>query len=214
MNKRIQSVLDFYLLVANLKTIIRTGWIDWEISAPRLESVAEHIYGTQMLAIAMVSEYKLDLDLRKIVFMLAVHELGETIVGDFSPFSNITKDEKRRIELEVVEKILANLAIGNEIKDIYIEFEENKTPEAKFCKQVDKLEADIQAKIYDQEGFTDFATARTGKLEKERQYHISVGCKNFGDAFANYDINHGMFPDEVFMEFIKFVRDNKLEVGK
>ena len=44
--------------------VIRTGWIDWNVKRNRLESVAEHIYSTQMLAIAMKSEYGYDILIR------------------------------------------------------------------------------------------------------------------------------------------------------
>ena len=54
--QKIQAILDFYILTTKLKETIRTGWKLWEISAPRLESVAEHVYGTQVLALAIISE--------------------------------------------------------------------------------------------------------------------------------------------------------------
>lgn len=60
-----QSVVEFYVLCNKLKYIIRTGWLEWNIKSDRLESVAEHIYGTQMLAIAMWSEYHYDIDIKK-----------------------------------------------------------------------------------------------------------------------------------------------------
>ena len=77
-----KSVLDFYVLCNKLKDIVRTGWKDWRVSRERVESIAEHIYGVQMLAIAMHSEYQYDIDLTKVILMLAIHELGETVIGD------------------------------------------------------------------------------------------------------------------------------------
>ena len=43
----------------------RTGWKTWNVKRDRLESVAEHVYGVQMLAIAMKSEYSYDIDINK-----------------------------------------------------------------------------------------------------------------------------------------------------
>ena len=48
-----QKVIEYYMLCNKLKNLIRTGWMDWHVNKERLESVAEHIYSTQMLAIAM-----------------------------------------------------------------------------------------------------------------------------------------------------------------
>ena len=39
-----------------------------------------------MLAIAMKSEYSYDIDIMKVILMLAVHELGETVIGDLTQF--------------------------------------------------------------------------------------------------------------------------------
>ena len=57
-----QRVIDFYVLTNKLKNVIRTGWLNWHVSSQRVESVAEHVYGVQMLALAMYSEYKYDID--------------------------------------------------------------------------------------------------------------------------------------------------------
>ena len=55
-----QKVLEFYVLCNKLKNVIRTGWIEWNVKRERIESIAEHVYGVQMLALAMYSEYKED----------------------------------------------------------------------------------------------------------------------------------------------------------
>ena len=75
--KKTERVIEYYVICNRLKTLIRTGWKNWQVQGDRLESVAEHIYGTQMLAIAMYSEYGYDLDLKKVILMLAIHELEE-----------------------------------------------------------------------------------------------------------------------------------------
>jgi putative hydrolase of HD superfamily len=209
-SQQVQSVLDFYILANKLKETIRTGWKLWEISAPRLESVAEHVYGTQMLAIAIISEYKIDVDLRKVILMLAIHELGEAIIGDITPWDDMTREEKSRIELAAVEKVLSKLVMGDEIRDIYIEFEENQTKEARFCKQTDKLEACLQVKLYEDAGFSDYAKTKTGKLEERRRYHLGKGNDTLSKAWINNEIEPGIYSGE-FLELAKFIRDNDMK---
>ena len=97
-----QNVLNYYVVCNKLKNVIRTGWKDWKVKRERIESVAEHIYGVQMLAIAMKSEYQYDIDMQKVIFMLAIHELGETVIGDLTQFQ-ISREEKERIEHEALE---------------------------------------------------------------------------------------------------------------
>lgn len=81
-----QNVINYYVLCNKLKNVIRTGWKDWNVHRDRIESVAEHIYGVQMLAIAMQSEFEYDIDIEKVIFMLAIHEIGETVIGDLTQF--------------------------------------------------------------------------------------------------------------------------------
>lgn len=149
-----ENVVNYYVICNKLKNIIRTGWKDWNVKKERLESVAEHIFGTQMLAIAMKSEYQYDVDIMKVIFMLAIHELGETIIGDLTQFQ-ISKEEKIKIEHDAVKEILSNLLEEKQIEELFLEFDLHKTKEAIFAYQCDKLECDLQSKLYDEEGCVD-----------------------------------------------------------
>lgn len=91
---KITNSLKFYLLATELKDKVRSGWKIWHVNKERLESVAEHIYGTCILAIALDSEFELGLDLSKVIFMLVLHELEEVIIGDLTPFDTISAAEK------------------------------------------------------------------------------------------------------------------------
>ena len=157
-----QSVLKYYVLCNRLKDVIRTGWKDWRVERERVESVAEHIYGVQMLALAMHSEYKYDVDIFKVLFMLAIHELEEIIIGDLTLFQ-ITKEEKEELGHEALEKVLKDLLEGDTIKELIKEFDARKTKEAIFAYQCDKLECDIQSKLYDEEGCVDLSNQEGNK---------------------------------------------------
>ena len=52
-----ENVVKYYAICNRLKNVIRKGWKLWNVQRDRLESVAEHIFSTQMLAIAMEHEY-------------------------------------------------------------------------------------------------------------------------------------------------------------
>lgn len=154
MRSKEENVLEYYTLCNRLKNTIRTGWKDWNVNRERLESVAEHIFGVQMLAIVMKSEFSYEIDLMKVVFMLAIHELGETVIGDLTRFQ-ITREEKEKLEHEAVHKILYNLLDGEMIEALFLEFDAQETLEARFAYQCDKLECDLQCKLYDEEGCVD-----------------------------------------------------------
>ena len=191
-----ENVINYYVICNKLKNIIRTGWKDWNVKKERLESVAEHIFGTQMLAIAMKSEYQYDIDIIKVIFMLAIHELGETIIGDLTQFQ-ISKDEKIKIEHDAVKEILSNLLEKKQIEELFLEFDSHKTKEAMFAYQCDKLECDLQSKLYDEEGCVDLNHQKNNKtmdnklvkqLLQEGNSWSEMWLK-FGQSIYPYDDN-------------------------
>ena len=149
MNK---NIIDFYMITNVLKHKIRTGWEELGISSERLESVAEHVYGCLMLAIAIDSEYKLDLDMYKVLKMLSLHELEETIIKDYTIRDDLSKEEKLKQGMESVIKATEGMLKQSEIIDLLDEFNNHVTKESIFCYYIDKIEWDFQAKIYDLNG--------------------------------------------------------------
>ena len=204
-----ERVINYYVLCNKLKHVIRTGWKDWNVEVDRLESVAEHIYGTQMLAIAMKSEYNYDIDIMKVIYMLAIHELGETIIGDLTQFQILKKD-KIKIEREAVHKILSNLLDGEKIEELFLEFDERSTKEALFAHFCDKLECDIQARLYDEDGCVDLNkqegndTYNHPDVQKllNKGYSFSKMWLTFGQQKYNYDDN--------FMKVSEYAKNNKI----
>ena len=150
-NQKIKNLLEFYLLATELKDKIRRGWEIWNIDRERVESVAEHIYGTCILAISIDSEFELDIDIYKVVMMIVLHEIEEIKIGDLTPFDKITKEEKRRLGKRAVEEILSTLNKKVQYIELIEEFEGMKTKESTFAKMCDKLETDIQCKLYCEE---------------------------------------------------------------
>ena len=191
-----ENVINYYVICNKLKNIIRTGWKDWNVKKERLESVAEHIFGTQMLAIAMKSEYQYDVDIMKVIFMLAIHELGETIIGDLTQFQ-ISKEEKIKIEHDAVKEILSNLLEEKQIEELFLEFDSHKTKEAIFAYQCDKLECDLQSKLYDEEGCVDLNHQEGNKTMDNKLVKQLLQEKNswsemwlkFGQSIYPYDDN-------------------------
>lgn len=95
-----ENVIHYYVMCNKLKNVIRTGWKNWKVQRERIESVAEHIFGVQMLAIAMKSEYQYDVDIMKVIYMLAIHELGEVVIGDLTQFQ-ISREEKEKKNMKL-----------------------------------------------------------------------------------------------------------------
>ena len=190
-----QRVIEYYVLCNKLKNVIRTGWKVWNVKRERIESIAEHVYGVQMLALVMWDTYKYDIDIFKTAMMLAIHEIGETVIGDITQFE-MPKEEKERLEHEAVNKILRGFDT-NTIETLFLEFDEGKTNEAFFAFQCDKLEWDLQAKLYGEEGCVDLNDQEGNKVKENRivKRLLDEGntweemCMKFGQEVYPYDDN-------------------------
>lgn len=210
-----QNVIEYYVLCNKLKNIIRTGWLDWKVKRKRIESVAEHIFGTQMLALAVYSEYKYDIDIKKVIIMLALHELEEIKIGDLTPFQ-ITKEEKKKIGKKAVKDIIKNLNIKDDIDKIIDEFDERITKEALFAHHIDKLECDLQCKLYDEENCVNLNNqeCNTSYHNKEVQEYIKKGDSwskmwiEFDKKRYNYDKNFNSILDYALENEIKYEEKN------
>ena len=208
-----ESVLNYYILCNKLKNVIRTGWKDWKVERERIESIAEHIFGVQMLAIAMKSEYKYDVDIQRVIFMLAVHELGETIIGDLTQFQ-ISKAEKEKLEHEAVHKILEGLLDGETIEELFLEFDSHSTKEAMFAYQCDKLECDLQCKLYDEEGAVDLSKQEGNKTMNNDAVKALL---DDGTSWSTMWLKFGQqtYPyDDNFRAVSNFAINNKIKQGK
>ena len=204
-----KRVIDYYVLCNKLKNVIRTGWKDWNVQRERLESVAEHIFGVQMLAIAIKSEYQYDIDIMKVIFMIAIHELWESVIWDLTEF-DISREEKEKIEHEAVHNILKDLIDGEEIEKIFLEFDGHKTKEASFAYQCDKLECDLQCKLYDEEWWVDLNKQEShSAIENERVQNLLKENKTWSEMWLEYDKENIPY-DGNFKKIINYALNHKI----
>jgi putative hydrolase of HD superfamily len=212
-----ENVIRYYVLCNKLKSVIRTGWKDWHVNAERIESVAEHIYGVQMLAIAIQSEYQYNIDLNKVIMMLAVHELEEILIGDLTQFQ-ISKAEKIIIGHKAVEDVLGDLLYKDEIKNLILEFDERKSSEALFAHYCDKLECDLQSRIYDEKGYVDLKNQEGNETYNDPtvQKYIKSNMSwsemwlKYGQEKYNYDENFKKISDYALThKIIEFQKNQK-----
>lgn len=204
---KINKVLKFYYLATSLKDKIRSGWIKWNVSKDRLESIAEHIYGTCILAISIDSEFNTGVDLNKVLRMLVLHELEEVIIGDITPYDSVTEEEKLNMGKKAVSEILDGLIKKEEYEELLNEFNEHKTKESKFAFCCDKLEADLQAKKYDE--YCDIYNPVDKKMIEEgwNKKFIENGATKISDLFISYDMKHF---DDLFSSIALYIKNNDI----
>jgi len=212
-NFRARSVVEYYVLCNKLKDIIRTGWKKWNVDRERLESIAEHIFGVQALAISMVSQYEYDIDLYKVIFMLSVHELEEILIGDLTEW-DVNKDDKLKEGHNAIKAILGGLLSGRQIEEIILEFDARKTKEALFAYHCDKLECCIQCKLYDEESCVDLSKQDDNNIyNTEIIQQLLDKEKTWSRMWLEYDRSK-FSCDSNFEEVLDYVKNNFISIKK
>lgn len=134
-----RALLEFLGKAEKLKCNTRHSWT----SSGRHESVAEHSWRLALMAYLMKDAFP-DTDIDKVIRMCLIHDLGEAVTGDIPAFEKTRQDEET--ENDAVQGLFASLPepYCGEIRALWAEMEERRTPEAKLYKALDKLEALIQ----------------------------------------------------------------------
>lgn len=148
------ALIETWFEIVHLKQLFRKGWLERGVTPARCETVAEHTFGNAMLCLMLLHEHP-ELRVERVLRMALVHDLGEAYVGDITPNDNVPKQEKVRLETNAVNKILGKLPGGDQLIADWQEYEEQQTPEAKFVKQIDRLEFAMQASVYEHQGLVD-----------------------------------------------------------
>lgn len=162
------GLMRFMSLALGLKRVRRQGWLDRGVDDA--ESVADHSWSVALLAWLLAADHP-DLDRPRVLLLGIVHDLPEALAGDSTPFDahrnaageipeehfssapeyTLDRDTaKRELEEAALTEMTACLGddAAKELRDAWREYDDALTPEARFVKQVDKLEAMIQARAY------------------------------------------------------------------
>jgi len=124
------------------------------------ESSAAHSWRLSLMVFVVANELNLNLNIEKALKIAIVHDLAESITGDidylFITNGKVSKEEKKKLEENAMQQIKNSLPkkIGNEIYNLWKEFETQSTNEGKFVKALDKLETlthlvEVGYKAYD-----------------------------------------------------------------
>lgn len=208
--EKIKAILDFYKLSTVLKDLERTGWKRWGVKRRRVESVAEHIYGTCMLALAVWSETLPEVNISEVITMLVLHETEEIVIGDITPYDNEKKLKIKENGEEAVQKIFSDLIARDAYFKLVHDFDERKTPEAIFAHKCDKLECDLMARLYSDEDALKNEYADNIKQDKRIEEFNKNGIYDVADYFALTDTKHFKDKDDIFNKINKYIVGKKI----
>lgn len=140
-------IYKYFKEINKLNETLRSGWKIMNIPIDRIESVSEHTFTMALLSLAVIDKYNLCLNTDKVLKMILIHELGEIDVGDITPYETEKLLTKHANELAGITRV-ANIINEEWIINLWKEFEDRKSEEARFVYKMGKLQAVLQAKYY------------------------------------------------------------------
>ena len=147
-SRTIEHLMNFFKASEKLKTTMRHSWTS---DCNRQESSAEHSWMLCLIALTIFDQMKITFDQLKVLKILIIHDLAETIIGDIPSFDVEGRKNKKEREHKAMKSLVANLPFEtrNEFQSLLVEYDENETIEAKVAQAIDKFESPLQHNISD-----------------------------------------------------------------
>jgi putative hydrolase of HD superfamily len=146
MERQINSILKVLTLAERLKFELRHSYT----SAGRQESVAEHCWRMSLMAVLIEPLLTKKVDTTRLLKMIIIHDLVEAEAKDISALDVLRNPEirlkKNAREKQAIENLRAALkeTNGQEIYELFYEFEHKDSYESKVANALDKLEVQLQ----------------------------------------------------------------------
>ena len=171
------ALLRLAQFASKLKSIPRTGWLDRGIPPLQVESVADHSLGVALLAWSCALQRRAEgvaINPERVLTLAILHDLAEAEIGDLTPYDpaaipdehepaarrafletrhrrDPVRDAAKRVEEDaVMQQLLATLpsATRSALQEVWDELHLGESSEARFVKQVDRLETFLQSQRY------------------------------------------------------------------
>lgn len=145
---RLERQIQFLIEIDKTKQIFRKTKL---FDKSRFENAAEHAWHLGLMAMVLGEYANEKIDLAKVIKMVLIHDIVEIDAGD-----TIVYDTKSRTEAQEKQSLAAERIFGilpEDQKEAFValwkEFEERKSPEAKFAAAIDRFEPILQNRLTD-----------------------------------------------------------------
>lgn len=132
----LDQVIEFIVESDKLKSVERRSS---PVGMDRMENSAEHSWSVALAAASLIPEVAPDLDQLRVIKMLLVHDIVEIDAGDTYCYGDQSGKAER--EEKAADRLFAILPANTarEFRQLWDEFEEGRTGEAKFARCVDRI---------------------------------------------------------------------------
>ncbi len=135
---RLKAQINFLIEIDKTKAILRRTRI---LDGSRYENDAEHSWHLAMLALVLAEYAREPVDLSRVVKMALIHDIVEIDAGDTFAYDEVARLTQREREQRAAERIFALLPPdqAQEFHQLWEEFADRHTPEARFAHALDRL---------------------------------------------------------------------------
>lgn len=196
MEERLKKQLDFLLEIDKEKEIYRQTHI---LGGKRRENDAEHAWHMAIMAFVLQEYANEPIDVLRVMKMVLMHDLVEIYAGDTYAYDETGKESQRERELQAADRIFGMLPEDQEqeFRAIWEEFEEKKSPEAKFARMLDNYQP-LSLNNANQGG--DWRAHDVARSQVEKRNEISAkGSRVMGQVIAGIieeNVRKGNLRDE------------------
>lgn len=138
-SSRLLKDMEFIVEIDKMKKILRRTSV---IGLDQRENDAEHSWHIAIMAVILEEYSNEKIDILKVIKMLLAHDLVEIYAGDTFCYDLKGNEDKRERELKAADKIYGILDKdkGEELRELWDEFEEMKSAEALFAASMDRIQ--------------------------------------------------------------------------
>lgn len=180
---KIQKEIDFIVAIDALKNVQRRNY---NADDSRRENTAEHSW--QIIILAQIlfpyAKNRADIDLLRVIRMLSIHDLVEIEAGDtflFDETAMVGKFEREKLSAQNIFGILDD-PIRSEFFNLWLEFEEEQTPDAIFACAIDRIMPFILNSHTSGKSWTEAAVTEK-QVRNMLENAISRASDEMGEAF-------------------------------
>ena len=135
--------IEFIKEIDKIKYIQRRTCL---LNSDRPENDAEHSWHLALMAIALSEHANKPVDILKVIKMVLIHDIVEIDSGDVFVYDKSKSHKNTEEEFAAAKRIFGLLPENQakELIDLWKEFEDGETDDAKFAKSLDKFEPLLQ----------------------------------------------------------------------
>ncbi|MEU5079996.1 MULTISPECIES: HD domain-containing protein [Streptomyces] len=139
LDERLRAQLTFLVEVDQLKTILRQSPL---AAADRRENDAEHSWHLAMMVVVLAEHSDRPIDVGHTIQLVLLHDLVEIYAGDTPLYDSAAGAGQQEREVAAADELFGLLPPdqARRMRSLWDEFEERRTPEARFAKAMDRLQ--------------------------------------------------------------------------